>query len=366
MYPAIRASVMKDGKIHGLPVGVWGNVLAINTQALTEKLGFAEEELPSDWPGLLALLATLSDGRMESTPEISLLEPGYTVSDAKTSFFFVMMADFYTWADADEANMARGGEVLLALCEAFEQIDWSRLGLPEEINLDDSDMWLYEEENVLFGTMPISVDTGRYLSGYEPLVLAVEAGGEGYAGIDETVLFVNPFSKNREAAVEYVELALAQVSRTDFMNLSPADNMPVENSYYEEGLQSYDNCIAELEAALEETEDEARRGELTENLEAMRQGREEYARTARWEVEQESIDSYQAIAQHFAISREGIWDEKTVTQVQRYIDGKISAQQLVERLLNTPSSASPVGGRIVQQLVDGLQETVQESRPEGM
>ena len=147
------------------------------------------------------------------------------------------------------------------------------------------------------------------------------------------------------------------------MNLSPVDNVPAENSYYEEGLQSYDRGIAELEAALEATTDEARRGELTENLEAMRQGREEYARTARWEVEQESIDSYQAIAQHFAISREGIWDEKTVTQVQRYIDGKISAQQLVERLLKTSSSDSPVGGRIVQQLMDGCRRRCRRAGP---
>lgn len=335
MYPAIRGSVMKDGEIYGLPVGVWSTRLGINSKALTEKLGFTDEEMPTDWPGLLALLEKLSDGRMENAPELSLLEPGYAASDAKMSFFFNLLQDFFLWMDADEANLERSGEVLLKLCEAFEAIDWAGFGLPEEIDWDDSSSWEYREENILFGTLFLSVGSSRYSSAYEPLLLAVEAGGEGYTGIDETVLFVNPFSKNREAAMEYVELALAQVAPTDRMNLSPENNAPVENSYYEEGLKSYDDSIAELEAALEKTEDAEKRGELTENLEAMRQGREEYERTARWDVTQEAIDSYQAVAQHFAVNSDGIWNEDSVTQVQQYVDGAITAQQLALELEKT-------------------------------
>ena len=334
MYPAIRESVMKDGEIYGLPVGVWSSTLGINRKALTEKLGFTDEEIPTDWPGLLALLAKLSDGRMENAPELSLLEPGYAASDAKMSFFYNMLRDFFLWMNVDEANLERSGEVLLSLCDAFEAIDWAGFGLPEEIDWDDSGAWEYNEENILFGSVFNSVGN-VYGSGYEPMQLAVEAGGEGFVGIDETVLFVNPFSKNREAAIEYVELALAQVAPTDRMNLSPEDNAPVENSYYEEGLKSYDDSIAELEAALEKTEDEEKRGELTENLEAMRQGREEYEQDARWDVTQEAIDSYQAVAQHFAVNSDGIWNEDSVTQVQQYIDGAITAQQLVGELEKT-------------------------------
>ncbi len=334
MYPAIRESAMKDGEVYGLPVGVWSSALGINRKALTEKLGFTDDDMPKDWPGLLALLAKLSDGRMENAPELSLLEPGYAASDAKTSFFFNMLQGFFLWMNADEANMERSGDVLLKLCDAFEAIDWSGFGLPEEIDWDDADSWSYDEENILFGSVFNSVGN-VYGSAYEPLLLAVEEGGESYVGIDETVLFVNPFSKNREAAMEYVELALAQVSATDRMNLSPENNAPVENSYYEQGLKSYDDSIAELEAALEKTEDEEKRGELTENLESMRQAREEYERTGRWDVTQEAIDSYQAVAQHFAVNGTSIWDEDSVTQVQQYLDGAITAQQLAAELEKT-------------------------------
>ena len=135
--------------------------------------------------------------------------------------------------------------------------------------------------------------------------------------------------------MEYVELALAQVAPTDRMNLSPENNAPVENSYYEEGLKSYDDSIAELEAALEKTGDEEKRGELTENLDAMRQGREEYEQIARWDVTQEAIDSYQAVAQHFAVNGTSIWDEDSVSQVQQYLDGAITAQQLALELEKT-------------------------------
>ena len=335
MYPAIRESVMKDGEVYGLPVGVWTMVQGINRKALTEKLGFADDDIPTDWPGLLALLAKLSDGRMENAPELSLLEPGYAAGDAKPSFFFNMLQNFFLWMNVDEANLERSGEVLLSLCEAFEAIDWAGLGLPEEVDWDDSGAWEYNEENILFGTLFLSVGSSRSGSAFEPRLLAVEAGGEAYAGLDETVLFVNPFSKNREAAIEYVELALAQVAPTDRMNMSPENNAPVENSYYEEGLKSYDDSIAELEAALEKAEDEEKRGELTENLEYMRQAREEYEQDARWEVTQEAIDDYQAIAQHFAVNSEGIWNEDSVTQVQQYLDGAITAQQLVGELEKT-------------------------------
>ena len=50
---------------------------------------------------------------------------------------------------------------------------------------------------------------------------------------------------------------------------------------------------------------------------------------------QEAIDSYQAVAQHFAVNSDGIWNEDSVTQVQQYIDGAITAQQLVGELEKT-------------------------------
>lgn len=332
MYPVIRDSVTKDGEIYALPLEMYTGTITFNKQLLIDKFGYTEDDIPTNWVQLLGLIAELAQGKMEDVPEASLFSPGYTKSSAKSEVFYNMLQNYFLWLDSDEANLTRGGEVLLELCAAYEQIDWDGFGIPEEY--EDGTAWTYDPQNILMEQSSFSL--GYYGEEYlEPLPLAIVEGEKQMLGIRQTVAFVNPFSEHKEAAIEYLEDTLALIEQSMLMSMTPDMNEPIESPYYEESLKYYDERIASLEKSLEETEDEEARDIITENLEEAKAWRDEYEENWRWEVSAESLEKFRAFGEMFTICHTSIWGSDSTTQVAQYLSGAISAQQLVSELEKT-------------------------------
>ena len=134
------------------------------------------------------------------------------------------------------AAVATAMVVLLALCQAFEGVDWAALGLPEEFDYEEDNGWEYEPENILMDNT--SIDPRYYYEAQQtPLVLAVAEGEPQLIGFDLRAAFVNPFSKHREAATEYIETAYSLLDHGVKVALMPGENEPVENKYFEENLK---------------------------------------------------------------------------------------------------------------------------------
>lgn len=337
MYETVQAAVSKDGEIYALPLQLFASTLSINRALFTGKLGYAEEELPDNWPDFFALLADLgASGKLEEYPEVSVLGPGHSQRDIRYMLFGQMAEDYFLWLDQSEENLLRGNEVLLAACEAFEAVDWTALGLPEEFDYEDDSAWYYDGENVLLGSNSISPQY-YYEETQEPLVLAVAQGEEQLLGFEMAVALVNPFSTQREAAIAYLETALACMRQEMKITLMPGENDPIENSYYEEGIRNYDESIADIEERLadETLTDEQLREELMQNLEDMKSYREEYMERSKWEVSPEAIARYRTYAQQGVVARASLWESGTYSTVYQYLDGAISAQQLCQELEKT-------------------------------
>lgn len=335
MYDYLKEIAAKDGEIYAVPLDTSNYGLTINTTLLTEKLGYTEEDLPKTWIDLYELLADIAEsGKIEEFPEVDIMEPGYIVEDAKYQMFSYMLESYFLWMQSDEDSLMRGGEVLLANCAAFEKIDWSAFGLPESYDEDEMN-WMYEPENILLSTG--SVHPRYYYEETQiPLVLAMEEGGEPLMGFDVNVMFVNPFSANREAAIEYLEYAWAAIDPTKRIAMMPGENDPIESPYFEENLESFDTSIADFEEQLADEElDEEMRDMLTENLKMMKEYREEYLVDGRWDVSEKDIARYRKYAQYGVASQATIWGSGTYKQMQQYLDGAISAQQMVAELEKT-------------------------------
>ena len=119
------------------------------------------------------------------------------------------------------------------------------------------------------------------------------------------------------------------------MQMNPSINEPIENEYYEESLSYYDQSIAEIEAALETAADEETREQLMQSLEDMKGYREDFLENGRWDVSPEAIERYRAQAAMLTLQKESIWGSDAYTQVQQYLDGALSAQQLASELEKT-------------------------------
>ncbi len=338
MYDYLKDYVTKDGHVYALPMSGYSNIMNINEKLLTEKLGY---DMPDSWAGLFGILADISNtGKLEDMPEVMIVDTGYAKEDFRSQLFSLMLADYFTWLDAGEENLTRGSQVLTDLCAAFETIDWDNLGLREQDDSEDGGtiMFDYSYNNVLLEMSSLSLY--NYVSSdgdqAKPVALSVVEGEKPLIGQDVTFAFVNPFSEHKEEACEYLADAWQMVSKTNKIMLSPNENEPVLNQYYEENLKSINNSIADLQKTLDKTEDEEARETLQNDLDSMKEWLDEYEQRGKYDVTPEQIENYRAFSGNMTVRQSIIWNmDDGVSQVQQYLDGAMTAKQLASALEKT-------------------------------
>ena len=93
---------------------------------------------------------------------------------------------------------------------------------------------------------------------------------------------------------------------------------------------------ADLQKTLDKTEDEETRESLQANLDSMKQWREDYEKSGKYQISPEQIASYRAFGENMAVQQSLIWNtNEGSTQVQQYLDGAMNAQQLAAALEKT-------------------------------
>ena len=335
MYGYLKDVVMKDGHIYALPMDGNTQILNLNTKLLTEKLGY---DVPATWSGLFAILADISSNKkLEETPEVMIMDPSYVKDDVRSQLFYMMLNDYFTWLDASEENLSRGSQVLIDLCAAYEAIDWDNLGLRDTYESDDNGM-MYNSSNVMMEWSSLSVYNyaGSIDDGAKPIALSVVEGEKPLIGQSVTFAFINPFSEHKDEAAEYLADAWALTNQEYRIILSPEMNEPVLNSYYEENLKSINSSIEEQKKAIEKTEDEEVRESMQSDLESMQESLKEYEERGKYDVSPEQIEAYRAFGDEMTVQQSRLWEmDDGVTQVQQYLDGAMTAQQLAGALEKT-------------------------------
>ena len=337
LYPFIQDFCKKDGQLCLMPFSGYATGLTMNTKALTEKLGYTQEDVPTSWKQLFELINDIAvNKKLEEAPEVSFVMAGYTQQDLRNMIFSNMMSDYYTWLDQSEENLTNGTPVLLELCEAFEKVDWSGLGLPEEYSEDG---WMSDgimKESVLIDFN--SVDVTSYVGADRDRVicpLSVVDGEEPVIGMTLTLAFVNPFSENKDAAIEYLEDAWDANGRTNRILMNPNDNEPVVNAYYEQNLKEIQNNIDQQKKSLETMTDEETR-EMTQNgINSMEEWLEEYKERGKYDVTPEQIAKYREVAGKMAVAKSDIYGGDSYDQMYQYVDGAITASQFAAQLEKT-------------------------------
>lgn len=337
LYPFIGDFCKKDGQLYLMPFSGYAMGLTMNIKALTEKLGYTKEDVPTSWKQLFELIDDIAaNKKLEEAPEVSFVMAGYTQQDLRNMIFSNMMSDYYTWLDQSEENLTNGTSVLLELCEAFEKVDWSGLGLPEEYSEDG---WMSDgimKESVLIDFN--SVDVTSYVGADQDRVicpLSVVDGEEPVIGMTLTLAFVNPFSENKDAAIEYLEDAWDANGRTNRILMNPNDNEPVVNAYYEQNLKEIQNNIDQQKKSLETMTDEETR-EMTQNgINSMEEWLEEYKERGKYDVTPEQIAKYREVAGKMAVAKSDIYGGDSYDQMYQYVDGAITASQFAAQLEKT-------------------------------
>ena len=301
-----------------------------NPAALTQ-LGLTEEDVPANWMELFQLLQRLPE-MLEEAPEVNVFESYMTQSDARQMLFSALMDDYMLYISQPENEFSFDTPLFRELMAAFEAVDFEALGLSEEYE-DDLYAIVQDRADTLFygyGSFDPTVSS-------EPpmLCLALDEGMQPMADTMVMVAFVNPFSPNRDLAIEYLECAAEQVDAIMRIAMMPGENEPVLNSRFEEALKNYDAQIASLEAQLENAE-EVDKQALEAELKEMKDSRESYEKDSRYTASEESIAAYREAAQYMTVGMYMGMDSETASeyyaQQNQYLNGAITLDEFIRNI----------------------------------
>ena len=352
-YPAVRDVCVREGVPVAIPVYAYANGSCGYSPEALEALGMTEDELPGTWTEFFESLPSFA-GKVEGHSGVTLFESYMDRESVRTSLFYIMLAEYLDYISQPGREFAFDTPVFREIIAAFEAVDWEALGLadPEQMQEDAAASVAVigggEGAKALFYNYASVSAYGYAASRQErPLLLRLSEDDPPILRQNVQVAFVNPYSENREDAIAFLEAAVDAMEPLLAIHISPENNEPVRSRYYESNLAAIDEQIATLEKQLEEA-DGADRAAYEELLEQSREGREQYLRTGAWEASEESIAIYREYAQHIVVSRyTGLTGESATefyTLQQQYLDGMISADELIEG----------IGGKLQMIMLEGM------------
>ena len=333
MYPWLSQAAMKDGKVYALPLRLNVDVpFSWNTEA-AKKLG-AEDEMPTTWVEFFELLRDRGP-ELADNHKISIFEPYFVVKRAREYLFAAMLNDYLLYLGTLEP-MQRSFDTqeMHEMMRAFESVDFGNLGLAEE----EQDGYSWDGDSVLIQTYG-SISPQYY--GGDSMVNMLLSVGEGIEAKAEgrvTMLFVNPYSKNRDLAIEMVEMIAGKMDDVNRIAMCPGENEPIKSPYAEENLKNIDEYIESLKKSMEETEDEDEKAGYQEQLDEMLEDRQKYVDEYSWDVSAKNIERYRAeadqiqVAGYLGIDLNSESSEQMQNLIQQYLDGAVDGQGFLRQL----------------------------------
>lgn len=341
VYPGLQDVLIRDGKVVALPVELYTSCMSYSPKA-AEALGVTE--LPTSWLELFRFLAEDAPALLESHEGYNILPTYNTAEDMRNQLFTQMFQDYMLYLEKEDVEFAFDTDLMHSLLDAFEKIDFTKLGLMEDYDDDDSVSYSSDDDKTLFSTWG-TVDCGVYnMTSTSTLPLMLSLGTEDSPRLraEMSVAFVNPYSKNQEAAIEYLETTVDGMEQTFIIDLCPDQNEPALNAYYEQNIQSMKEYKDSLEQQIAECTDEDEKAALQEQLESQQQYIDEYTKNNAYDASEESIAKYREYgdklraAEYFGVDIYSESDKDSMySQMTQYLQGAIDANTMLQKLDKT-------------------------------
>lgn len=339
IYPGLQDVLIRDGKVVALPVELYTTSMSYSPKT-AEALGVTE--IPTNWLELFRFLAEDAPALLESHEGYNILPAYNTAEDMRNQLFSQMFQDYMLYLEKEDVEFAFDTDLMHSLLEAFEKIDFTKLGLMEDY--DDSVSYSSDDDKTLFSTWG-TVDCRVYnMTSTSTLPLMLSLGTEDSPRLraEMSVAFVNPYSKNQEAAIEYLETTVDGMEQTFIIDLCPDQNEPVLNAYYEQNIQSMKEYKDSLEQQIAECTDEDEKAALQEQLESQQQYIDEYTKNNAYDASEESIAKYREYgdklraAEYFGVDIYNDSDKDSMySQMTQYLQGAIDANTMLQKLDKT-------------------------------
>ncbi len=333
MYLFIRDRLTRDGKILALPFASIYTVNMYNPGAF-EEVGLSSADVPATYNELLDFIALWGEKYREEYPTMSLFGQTVDVGLYKRMIARSIMEDrMYTCIrqgrpviyDTKEMRglldklMATDFEVVDALAPDASYREYADPDhSPRQLFYIQGNASTQKATTEFFAYMPLKLAQNE-----EPVIVS-----------SPQVLFINPYTRNFDAALAFVEYAAANLPDTLRTDMMPGQNEPVPDAGFDVAVIM--DTISKLEEMVKTAKEEDKRS-YQDQLDMWLQQLEE-AQRSEWLASGESIAAFRSLDSWFMFQRPnplaGMSYNEEVSDLfyKRFLQGQITAEQLLREM----------------------------------
>ena len=294
LYPNFMDAVTLDGNVVALPLEMGCYTIAYNPNVL-EELGYTTEDLPASWPEMVRFLANLAP-RLEDTDYTAFC------ADQWVSFVRDDLAELILSAACQKIHETGTGELntpeMAEMLDTLAGIDFEALGAKASRD-DEGD---YNDEMYLFDTYG-NVNVSQGTTEFVPLMLSLEEGGEPMTPAEITVAVVNPYSRNPQAAEEFLATLIDELPDTTRVNFCRDWEGGVKTENADELIADNDAEIAMIQEGLDNAKDEDEKAGYQQQLEDAQASRDWIMEKFYWDISEDAVKQYQQNEQYVLPAR---------------------------------------------------------------
>lgn len=325
MYPQMRDIMTQDGQALAIPVNFNASSLAYNPEVFAS-LGLTEDDVPETWMEFITLLQRMPELVVDTDYAVF---GAWNVDSAMQSLLAnAIIQDFcQRYVAGEEMDTAQ----LSALLTELSKIDFYNMGLST-----DRDNRLDDENARTVFCQSFAVSLRRDDGFYQPMPLGLQEGTQGVFDGELTVLILNPYSENQEAAIAFLEAMLDYVPATVQASICADWEGGVKMDGADENLQSVEDEIAMIQAELDAATDEDEIEQYQTMMDDAIAQKEWLMARFYWEVSPELLEAYQARAGRIRIDQYiglDYW-EVIVPIIEKYLAGGSTADVMIEEMVN--------------------------------
>ncbi len=335
MYPEIQKALTDDQ----------GRLVAFPGEFSLRSMGYIEPvfekmnlDIPSTWADLFTLFAWWAEEYGESyNGEFHLSRDSYPKDRPASYDMFEAMVTYY-----EKNQLAKEGKVRFNtsefknLIQAFEGNKKKMDLMVDDDNMDKSMSWS-DYPPYLLETHYELTPGGWSTEGATPKIFELTPGEEAAIEGELTVYVVNPYSKNKELAMIFLETIAENFPPKTLVALYPDENEPIEDKNHERWVNELKEEIEELKK-MEETAEEEKEREIKEEITWRENSiKSEENNIWRWKISPQSIENYRNLDGKWRVFPDNplligdivIFKEE---QIEKYLKEEITSDQLISQL----------------------------------
>lgn len=268
LYPHFAEAVKKDGKVIAVPMDAYSYDGWFVNKRVMEDMGLTMEDIPTNLVELCDFATRWNDEWVDEYPSYTLLE---YVSDYRSAMLNMMMNAYVQYCTAKKQEIDFASDMFRQLMDALEKMNVKELD--RGANTSNEDETTYRQgllmcDNNLVGSFEDYSDTEDAWRLFVPMKLTADA--DFVTGAEVEIVFVNPGSKNKAAAIHLIECMIEKMNDYSAYTLRADKTEPVLNENYDDMVAEQEKYLAQLKEDYEKA-DEADKKEYQAMIESQEQ-----------------------------------------------------------------------------------------------